>query len=83
MNYVRADWPRTTVDRCAGGKREWIHVETPRYYLHQCPPVMKEGDYAGKWVIIDRDTDFVAVGPHLHKADCIKEFVRKFDPQNA
>jgi hypothetical protein len=71
------------VDTCPGGRREWIHAEIPQYYLHHYPDDPKLGVFAGKWVVIDRDSDLVDGDPYVRKAQCIKAFVRRHDPQAA
>jgi len=75
-------WPRTTVDKHEGEGREWIHAEIPRYYLHRFPNDPKSGEDAGKWVVIDREADLADGRAFRRKADCIRDFVRRHDPES-
>lgn len=81
LKFNQADWPRTTVDKVPGGGREWIHPEMPRYYLHRYPGNHQVAALAARWVVIDRYADLAVTPYYRRKADCIRNFVRQFDPQ--
>jgi hypothetical protein len=78
-----ADWPRTTIDNYEYEGREWIHPEIPRYYLHRFPNDAKSGVWAGKWAVIDRNSDLADGDGFATKEDCIRDFVRRHDPERS
>ena len=79
---IMSDWPRTTIDNYLYEGREWIHPEIPRYYLHRFPKQQKFGLDAGKWVVIDRDSDWPDGPSFRNKEDCIRDFVHRHDPES-
>ena len=78
MNFIKADWPRITVDQVPREQREWVHVEIPRYYLWREAQSTKAGTHGGKWVVIDRYSDYAVTRPFRRKTDCIRAFGREF-----
>jgi hypothetical protein len=76
-----ASWPRTTVDTYEYEGREWIHPRIPSYYLHRFPKDLDSGDLAGKWVVINRNSDLQDGRGFRSKGACIRDFVRRHDPE--
>ena len=76
---VTQDWPRVTVNAAPGEMREWVHDVPPRYYLHQ----PKEGEHAGKWVVIDRVFDLAVTQHFKTKGACVRAFVREYDKRKS
>ena len=66
------DGPFVTYE--SGWDREWVHGRGLRFYLYQ----IEKGEAAGKWIVVDRDTDLRHGKAYVRKSACVNAFVRKY-----
>jgi len=70
VGYEYFDWPKTTID--SDREREWVHPTPPLYYLVQIE---------GKWIVVDRSSDFPVTTPYGRKSDCVRAFIKQCNEQ--